>query len=194
MPIDPAVHRGDYCPKCGAPMQQVAGPYQHRQASGGSRPRRPLSVLVDNLRSVYNAGAIFRTADGVGVLHLYLGGITPTPDRHPEMLKTALGAERALAWSAHPDALALGRDLQADGFCLLALETTPQSTPIFEFDLHQVEARPLLLVIGNEQAGIDPGLLDLCDFTLSIPMAGAKASLNVAVAFGVAAYWLSHVL
>jgi tRNA G18 (ribose-2'-O)-methylase SpoU len=191
MPIDPAVHRGAFCPRCGAPMTRVAGPYRHRQEAKAARPQRTFHVLLDNLRSVYNTGAIFRTADGVGVGHLYLCGITPNPKDHPELAKTALGAELGTAWSAHPDAVAVGQGLRAAGHRLVALETAPGSMPIFEANLTTLEGDPLVLVVGNEQAGVDPGLFDLCDLTLSIPMVGKKASLNVAVAFGVAAFWLA---
>ncbi len=172
-------------------MTRVAGPYRHRKGTEAVRPQKPLRVLLDNLRSAYNTGAIFRTADGVGAEHLYLCGITPTPENHPEVAKTALGAELGTAWSAHPDAVAVGQDLHSAGFRLLALETAPDSVPIFEADPRTLEGRPLVLVVGNEQAGVDPDLLSLCDSALSIPMIGKKASLNVAVAFGVAAYWLA---
>ena len=148
-------------------------------------------MLLDNLRSAYNTGAIFRTADGVGAVHLYLGGITPNPTENMAVGKTALGSELITPWSSPPNACALAQDLQAEGFRLLALETTPHAIPIFEVDLDGFGTDPLLLVVGNEQAGIDPGLLDLCDLVLALPMVGSKGSLNVAVAFGVAAYWLA---
>jgi len=156
-----------------------------------TQPKRRISVLLDNLRSAYNTGAIFRTADGVGAAHLYLGGITPNPTDNTAVQKTALGSELAVPWSTHPNACVLGQDLQAEGFRLLALETTPHAVPLFDVDLQGFGTDPLLLVVGNEQAGVDPGLLNLCDLVLALPMVGSKASLNVAVAFGVAAYWLA---
>ena len=191
MPIDPAVHRGLFCPRCGAPMERVVDSYQHRQPAGTTRPKRKVSVLLDNIRSAYNVGAIFRTADGIGAAHLYLCGFTPNPGDNAAISKTALGAEKSVSWSAHPNGLNVGRDLRAKGCRLLALETTDQSRPIYEISSHDFETQPLLLIVGNEQAGMDPGLLELCDRVLSVPMVGAKASLNVAVAFGVAAYWLA---
>jgi 23S rRNA (guanosine2251-2'-O)-methyltransferase len=166
-------------------------PYQHRPSMAETLPKRRISILLDNLRSAYNTGAIFRTADGVGAVHLYLGGITPTPSDNPAVQKTALGSELAISWSSHPNACAVGQDLQAEGFRLLALETTLHSISLFDVDLQAIESDPLLLVVGNEQAGVDPGLLELCDLVLALPMVGSKASLNVAVAFGVAAYWLA---
>jgi 23S rRNA (guanosine2251-2'-O)-methyltransferase len=191
LPIDLAVHRGDFCPRCGAPLTQVAGPFQHRHALAEARPKRKVSVLLDNIRSVHNTGAIFRTADGAGLTHIYLCGITPNPADHPAIQKTSLGAELEIPWTAHPDACVLGQNLRDSGHRLLALETTPRAVSLFELDLAAIEAAPILLVLGNEQAGIDPGVLDLCDLVLAVPMVGTKASLNVAIAFGVAAYWLN---
>jgi tRNA G18 (ribose-2'-O)-methylase SpoU len=171
-------------------MMRATTPYQHRHSMAQTRPKRRISILLDNLRSAYNTGALFRTADGVGVAHLYLGGITPNPTENMAVGKTALGSEAAVPWSSHPNACALAQDLQAEGFRLLALETTPQAVPLFDVDLACFGIDPLLLVVGNEQAGVDPGLLELCDLVLALPMVGSKGSLNVAVAFGVAVYWL----
>lgn len=193
MPIDPALHRGDFCPRCGAPMTRATEPFQHMQPStGATQLKRTISILLDNIRSAHNTGAIFRTANGIAAEHLYLCGITPNPTNNPEIQKTALMAETGVPWSAHPDAVALGLSLQAEGICLVALETTPQSQSIFEADLVSLGSHPIVLVVGNEQAGVDPGLLDLCELILSLPMAGSKASLNVAVACGVAAYTLTY--
>jgi len=192
MPIDPTVHKGSFCPRCGAPMILAVSSFQHRGTSGRNLPERHLSVLLDNIRSANNVGAIFRTADGIGAAHLYLCGITPNPTANTALQKTALGAEIDVPWSVHLNALNLVQDLRAQGCFILALETTPTSQPIFETVLHKTGPQPILLVVGNEKAGVDPGLLDLCDLCLSVPMAGEKASLNVAVAFGIAAYWLAY--
>lgn len=192
-PMDPVLHRGVFCPRCGSPMKQVGDPFQTPQAGFEAHPERKISVLLDNIRSAYNVGAIFRTTDGVGAEHVYLCGITPNPQENPAVKKTALGAEAALTWSDHPNAVALGQELRSQGLYLIALETTPRSVSIFSIDAQSLGDRPVLMVVGNEQAGIDPGLLALCDLILALPMAGSKASLNAAVAFGVAAYWLAFV-
>jgi len=191
MPLDPAVHRGAFCPRCGAPMIQVAVSFQHHQPAIAAQPNRQIFILLDNIRSAYNTGAIFRTADGISAAHLYLCGITPNPGENLAIQKTALGAEVNLPWSAHLDGLALATDLRSQGYQLVALETTPGSQPLFTVSPQDLALKPIVLVVGNEQAGIDPGILDLCEFALSVPMAGTKASLNVAVAFGIAAYWLA---
>lgn len=192
MPIDPAVHSGAYCPLCGLPMTRAAASFQHHGPENRCiHPKRQISVLLDNIRSAHNTGAIFRTADGVGARHLYLCGITPNPAKHPALQKTALGAEHTLPWSAHLNALDMAKELHIRGYCILALETTPESQPLFSVDLSICSAQPLVLVVGNEQAGVDPGLLEIADLVLSVPMSGLKTSLNVAVTFGIAVYWLA---
>ena len=146
-----------------------------------------LATFLDNIRSIYNVGSIFRTADGAGVGHIYLGGYTATPE-HPRLAKTALGAEESVAWSKHWDSLVALRALKAEGFHLWGLEGTSSSTPLFQ-------AAPAgdqrhLLIVGNEIQGVQPEILALCDDVVHIPMRGVKESLNVAFAFGVAAYGL----
>jgi 23S rRNA (guanosine2251-2'-O)-methyltransferase len=190
LPVNLAVHRGDFCPRCGAALKKVTESYQHQTLHYPSSRSFKFDVLLDNLRSAYNVGAIFRTADGAGVDHIYLGGITPNPEDHTPIAKTALGADREVSWSAHPNAVRLAADLMDKGYRLLALESTPDAVPIDQFHLDTRSDRPLLLIVGHEQAGVDPGLLDLCETVLVLPMAGCKSSLNVAVAFGIAAYWL----
>ncbi len=189
LPVDLAIHRGEFCPRCGETLERAAelNPHQtlHRQ-----RGNVRFAVLLDNLRSAYNVGAIFRTADGAGVDHIYLGGITPNPQDNAAIGKTALGAENEVSWSAHLNAVNLASDLMDMGHRLLALEGTPDALPIHHYHRDASSKRPLLLIVGNEQAGIDPGLLKLSEMVLALPMAGRKASLNVAVAFGIAAYWL----
>jgi 23S rRNA (guanosine2251-2'-O)-methyltransferase len=192
-PLDTQGHRGEFCPICGGHLTPVES--EHNQISIGSDqaiPRRRIRVVLDNIRSSFNVGGIFRTADGVGIEHLYLCGITPTPLAHPDMVKTALGAEAAVPWSFHSNALLVAENLQEEGVILLALERTPQSIPIYDFSMKRFEDRPIALVIGHERAGVDPGLLAKCDAVIALPMVGGKASLNVAVAFGVAAYWLAY--
>ena len=148
--------------------------------------------MLDNIRSAFNVGGIFRTADGVGVEHLYLCGITPVPGVHPALAKTALGAENTVPWSSHNNALSVAENLREQGVTLLAVERTPESIPIQDCSLSRFDDRKIALILGHERAGVDPGLLALTDAVIALPMVGGKASLNVAVAFGVAAYWLVY--
>jgi len=146
-----------------------------------------LQALLDNVRSTFNVGSIFRSADGAGLQHLYLCGITPTPD-HPKLAKTALGAESNVPWSQHRNALDLAAMLQAQGYQLWALETTATALPLQAAP--PLPAKGVVLVVGNEVTGVDPALLARCTQVVALPMDGQKRSLNVAVAFGIASYTL----
>lgn len=151
-----------------------------------------IAVLHD-IRSVHNVGSIFRTADGAGFRKLYLCGITPLPlDRfrrvRPDFAKVALGAEKNMAWESVPDTGVLIKKLKKEGWKILALE---QSKKSLRFDLlREVGPRRCALVVGSEVGGIPAVILKLADKILEIPMLGKKESLNVSVAFGIAAYWL----
>jgi tRNA G18 (ribose-2'-O)-methylase SpoU len=146
-----------------------------------------LIALLANIRSLWNVGSIFRSADGAGIGRLVLTGITGTPPR-PEIAKTALGAEDVVPWIYEADPAAAARRIKAEGFRLLVLETGPRARPLAT--LTEV-AGPVCLVLGHELAGVSPELLDLADELVCLPMRGAKRSLNVAVAFGIAAYHLA---
>ncbi len=183
--------RGRRCPHCGGPAAAaavVASSEPEMESapapSPASGPR--LAVLLDNLRSAYNVGAAFRTADGAGVAHLYLGGMTPAPP-HRGIAKTALGAERHVPWSRHPNGVRLAAALQAEGWVLWALEAVPEAVPLGWLLAREVPER-LLLVVGNEVAGVDPALLARADAVVSLPMQGFKRSLNVASALAAALY------
>ncbi|MEP0545358.1 MAG: RNA methyltransferase [Rhodothermales bacterium] len=151
-----------------------------------SLPRHPVDVVLDNIRSAYNVGSILRTADAAGVRHVYITGYTPPPDHH-RVAKTALGAEHTVPWTHAPDPLALLDRLRADGVTLAALEQTDTPTDIGAITRAQF---PLAFVLGNEVKGVQQAILDRCDLALEIPQYGAKHSLNVSVAFGIAAFGL----
>jgi len=151
--------------------------------------RLPFTVLLDSVRSLWNVGSIFRTADACGVERVVLCGITGCPPR-PEIAKTALGAEEMVAWEYEADGRRALTRLLADGLCAVALEDTPQAVPIDEV----VWPARLLLVLGNEVAGVAADLREACALHVAIPMRGGKRSLNVAVAFGVAAHAAARAL
>ena len=181
---------GASCPRCGEPTELVDEPYDTAPAPAPTRLVGPrVEVLLDNVRSLSNVGTIFRSADGAGVSHIHLAGVTPTPE-HPKLAKTALGAERAVAWSRHADPLAAARALADAGAELWALEGGDGDS-LFEL-LPVAGDRTICLVLGHEVSGIDPRILALCSARAHLPMAGVKGSLNVAVAFSVAAYALRH--
>lgn len=157
---------------------------------------RLVGILYD-VRSVHNVGSIFRTADGAGFEKLYLCGITPAPvDRfkkiRPDFAKVALGAEKNVAWESVPDIGALIGNLKKEGWEIVALEQSKKSIPYYSAGdaLKRGEGVRVALVVGNEVGGISPAILKLADAALEIPMLGKKESLNVSVAFGIAAYRL----
>ena len=141
-------------------------------------------AVLDNIRSLHNVGSIFRTADGAGVGRLYLCGMSGKPPR-PEIRKVALGAEEHVSWEYVPRTETALAKLRSEGYHIVALENSiPEAR-----DYRCVEyVFPLALVVGHEYNGIAPEVLALCDVTISLPMRGVKTSLNVAVAFGIAAY------
>lgn len=143
-------------------------------------------VLLDNIRSAWNVGSIFRSADGFGFVHAYLCGITPTPETEA-VIKTSLGAEDSVPWSYHKDAVRLVKGLKKEGYAIYALEEDNRSVSIQDAS---ISTKPMLLIIGNEVTGVDPELLDLCDRIYYIPMRGQKKSFNAAIAFSIAAYTL----
>lgn len=146
----------------------------------------PLVVVVPDVRSAYNVGSIFRTADSAGLQHVYLCGFTPTPE-HRGVAKTALGAQDAVAWTHDEHVLPVLDALRADGFTIAALELTDRAIAPEAITAEQV---PLALVVGNEVHGVSDEVLDAADLHLALPQYGVKASLNVSVAFGIAAYAL----
>lgn len=145
------------------------------------------AVLLDNIRSAWNVGSIFRSADGFGFRHIYVCGITPSPENEA-VTKTSLGAEDSVPWSYHKDAVKLVKGLRKEGWRILALEEHARARNL-DADL-QIENA--VLIVGNEITGVDPELLDLCDEVLQIPMRGDKKSFNVAVAFAIAAYTINR--
>lgn len=150
---------------------------------------KKLAVLLDNIRSAWNVGSIFRSADGFGFTHAYLCGITPTPE-NDSVKKTSLGAEDFVTWSYHKDAVNLVMELKSEGWMVVALEEDERAVPISQLTDSPFPA-PVVLITGSEVAGVDPELLSLADKIVYIPMHGQKRSFNVAVAFGVAAFSVS---
>jgi tRNA G18 (ribose-2'-O)-methylase SpoU len=154
--------------------------------------------ILHDIRSVHNVGSIFRTADGAGFEKLYLCGITPAPlDRfkkvRPDFAKVALGAEKSVAWESVQDIVVLIQKLKKEGWKILALEQSKKSVSLMslKFDtLEDVELQCCALIVGAEVDGIPANILKLADVILEIPMFGQKESLNVSVAFGIAAYRL----
>ena len=146
--------------------------------------RNPIYALCDNIRSLYNVGAIFRTSDGAFIEKLYLTGYTPYPPRK-EIEKVALGSTLSVPFEYHKDPVEVIKKLKSDGIKICVLEITDEKKLIWDFKKTDF---PVCLVIGNEITGVSKDIIDLADFSAEIPMYGMKQSLNVSVAYGIAIY------
>ena len=149
----------------------------------------PLIVVLNNIRSLYNVGSIFRTADGIGVEKIFLCGITPIPPDN-QITKTALGAEKTVPWRFFERAVDAVKQAKSEGYQIVLLEQTQNSVSYQKF----IPSQPICLVLGNENAGVSDELLALADASVEIEMSGLKNSLNVSVAFGVVGYDLRNKL
>jgi tRNA G18 (ribose-2'-O)-methylase SpoU len=145
----------------------------------------PVVVLLDNVRSMYNVGAFFRAADGVGLQKVCLCGITAHPPKKA-ISKTALGAEEIVAWEHDWDAVHMAESLRRNGFEIAAIETRADAVDLFEWQ----PKFPVCVAFGHEVDGLCPELLAMADTHVRIPMLGQKKSLNVATAGGVVLYEL----
>ena len=146
-------------------------------------------LIIENVRSAYNVGAMFRTADGAGVTKIFLVGYTPTPiDRfgrvQSEISKTSLGASETIAWESADTSVAVIAKLQSEGFIAVAIEQSPTAISLKDF----VVPEQVVYIMGSEVTGVTAETLDAVDQVVDIPMLGAKESLNVSVAAGIVMY------
>lgn len=169
---------------------------------------KAIYLILHNIRSAFNVGSIFRTADAAGVSKIYLCGITPTPNGEKSKIKNqisklqfknqnfgaaqkiakvALGAERVMPWECAAQTWRILKKLKREGYVILALEQHPKSKNLFKYI---VRHNKVALVLGQEVKGLSPAILKYADEILEIPMYGHKESLNVAVATGIALYSL----
>jgi 23S rRNA (guanosine2251-2'-O)-methyltransferase len=162
-------------------------PYLATQAAAPYSELRqiPVSILLDNVRSMYNVGSFFRTADAAGCEKLYLCGITGRPPSRA-ITKTALGAEETVPWEHPTDPGALVQQLRQQNCEIAAVETSMHAVDLFDWQ----PRFPVCILFGHEVDGLRPELLALCDTHVRIPMLGRKHSLNVATAGGVVLYEL----
>jgi 23S rRNA (guanosine2251-2'-O)-methyltransferase len=147
-----------------------------------STPKSPVVLVLDNVRSLHNVGAVFRTADAFALEKIWLCGITGRPPQR-EITKTALGSEESVSWEYATTTVEAVMALKREGYAVVAVEQTTGSTSLVQF--RPVSGQPLALVMGNEVFGVDDEVLALCDAAVEIPQFGTKHSLNVSVAAGV---------
>ena len=153
-----------------------------------SIPRHPVRILLDNIRSAHNVGAILRTADALRLEEVICCGYTPAAD-HRSVYKTSLGAEETVPWRHEKDPLQIVSDLKSSGYIIAALELTDSPSTVVSLGSQHF---PLALIAGNEVDGVSNELLAFCDLALEIPQFGSKQSLNVAVAAGITCHELVH--
>lgn len=151
--------------------------------------KKEVTVILDNIRSVYNVGSIFRTSDALGIDKIFLCGCTPTPvDRfgreRKDLAKVALGAEKTIKWEYIENTVELLKELKKKKVFIVAIEQDKKS-----IDYRKVKVKyPLAIVMGREVEGMSKKVLNECNVIAEIPMMGNKESLNVSVAFGIAGY------
>ena len=149
--------------------------------------KQEFCLICPNIRSLYNIGSIFRTADAAGIDKIFLTGYSGKPP-NPKIEKVALGATKTVLWQHHWQTWRVIEDLKKKGFTIIALEQTKKSINYKKFK----PKFPIALVIGNEVRGISKNILKRCDKIIHLPMSGKKESLNVAVALGIAVYKINE--
>ncbi len=142
----------------------------------------PLVVVLDEVRSLHNIGSVFRTSDAFLVDRIYLCGITATPP-HPEMHKTALGAEDTVEWRYKKHTMEAVQELHDEGFTVLAIEQVEGSTMLDQLELEA--DKKYAIIMGNEVKGVNQEVVNVCDGCIEIPQYGTKHSLNVSVTTGI---------
>ena len=150
--------------------------------------RLPISILVENVRSVHNVGSIFRSADGFGAEKIFLTGYTACPPRD-DLTKTALGSEKAVPWEHYANPIEAADNIIKQGMSLVLLEQTINSKNIYDIDW----TFPICFIVGNEVDGVSEELSKMATIHAEIPMRGVKQSLNVSVATGVAGYEFARI-
>lgn len=155
-------------------------------------PKVPLVVVLDNIRSQHNVGAVFRTADAFCLQGVYLCGICCCPP-NDEIHKTALGAELSVDWNYFTDTLEAVRSLQSEGYTVYAIEQAHDSITLDEA-VCQLQKQKVAVVLGHEVFGVQQEVVDACDACVEIPQYGTKHSLNVSVTAGIVLYQFANAL
>jgi 23S rRNA (guanosine2251-2'-O)-methyltransferase len=144
--------------------------------------KNPVTIVLDNIRSMHNVGSVFRTADAFLVEKICLCGYTPRPP-HRDINKTALGATETVSWSYADSAFVAAKALKSEGYRIVAIEQVDNSVPLQDFLLPDQDK--IALIFGNEVSGVDQEVLEICDSSIEIPQLGMKHSLNISVAAGI---------
>ncbi len=167
-----------------------------------SAKKLPIYVIMHDIRSTHNVGSVLRTAEGLGIEHVYMSGYTPYPKghsgdirlphiahkNHEAIRKTALGAENTVRWSYEPSIKTCIDYLKREGVTIVGLEQATQAKQLHTY----TPDKPIALIIGNEVSGLDQKIMDQCDTIVEIPMLGQKESYNVSVATAMALHWFRY--
>lgn len=205
--LDKRGHVAGRCPHCGITatfrspeaLAIIDREFEKRKSKGQLKggPEREsdwvpqLSVIVEDVRSLWNVGSIFRSSDGAGFEHVFLSGITGSPPRK-EIEKVSLGAEQVISWDYVINPLEAIVKLKQSRVQIVGLEKSDDSVLLSESIYRNELKRPMCLVVGNEVSGLSPQVLHYCELVCHLPMRGIKESLNVAVAYGIAAYMIAQ--
>lgn len=166
-------------------------PDEFRQAE-----KIPFIVVLDNVRSLHNVGAVFRTADAFRLESVYLCGMTATPP-NAEMHKTALGAELVVDWEYDKETIDAVERLQKKGYKVFAIEQAENSIDLQQFakkEIENYENEKIAVVLGHEVFGVQQEVIDKCDGCIEIPQYGTKHSLNVSVTAGIVMYEIAKIM
>jgi 23S rRNA (guanosine2251-2'-O)-methyltransferase len=144
--------------------------------------KNPVTIVLDNVRSMHNVGSVFRTADGFLAEQVILCGYTPQPP-HRDIQKTALGATETVSWKHYSNTVEAVLQLKQEGYMIIAVEQVADSTPLQDFRM--APQQKTAIIFGNEVNGVSDEVLHLCDAAIEIPQAGTKHSLNISVAAGI---------
>lgn len=154
-------------------------------------PKLPIVIVLDNIRSMYNVGAIFRTCDAFLVKEIFLCGITSKPP-HREINKTAIGATESVDWIYNDNIENVIDQLKGDDYFIIGVEQTDNSIPLGDLNINS--DKKYALIFGNEVSGLSDSIMNKLDFCVEIPQFGTKHSLNVSIAAGIVIYRISHQL
>ena len=144
--------------------------------------KTPITIVLDNVRSMHNVGSAFRTADGFAIEQILLCGITATPP-HREIEKTALGATQSVDWTHHKETTEALQHLKEQGYKIFAIEQAENSTSLEQFEISTNDK--YAFVFGNEVHGVDEKVMQIVDGCIEIPQFGTKHSFNVSVTIGI---------
>lgn len=190
-PIEKDSKFGIRCPHCLGETKAISEKLIHEEEKSRTKINKDTkfirAVLLDNIRSALNVGSILRSAEGLGFNQVFLCGITPSPENEA-VKKTSLGAEDSTDWSYYKNAVELVESLKIKGWKVYALEEDMKAIKIQDAKISDEKS---LLILGSEVTGVDSDLLKLCDEIFYIPMQGEKRSLNVAIAFSIAAFLMN---